>query len=225
MNNSKLEIKSKNLIITEGRRDKSFYKTILKNINLDKDTQIEDAYSLCKQQGIDAIKKVLLGLEIISGFDQLNNIIIAIDSDDDPISNHNKIEKYITGASHDSISYPELKNNDVKKPIDGYDGLNIGIVMIPSKNEKGHLETLLLSCVKNEYNIDCINQLIICSGISQWPESKLDKMRVECLLSTTFKKNPSIDLSNFIEKSNQPLIDFNHANLQSIKNQLSAILS
>ncbi len=75
--------------------------------------------------------------------------------------------------------------------------------MIPSKDEKGALETLCLQAAAkaNPGAMKCVEEFFNCAKISDWTKTKQDKMKLRSLIAASYRKNPDLSLASLWKKN------------------------
>jgi hypothetical protein len=196
-------------ILCEGRNDKALYKGILaaRNIASYEVTCARLNRDPTRCAGKSAFKESLEGLV---GFAELNpgtlkGVIIACDSDENPIKEFNEIARLI-------------KEIGLKAPAGALDivppkknRFGISVMTIPFGNP-GNLEVVLEPAIRSR-NPDLIPPTDnFCRDTAErtgaWSANKKSKMRFRCFVAGSHEDDPSASTSFILESSRQQLFDF-----------------
>ena len=137
------EITFPNIIVCEGLHDEAFFRSLLR------ERQLEHFHTTCPGDpittagGRDAFSEFLLGLRTIHGFNpNVKNIILVSDNDSDPERSFREVKKQVGLAGN----YP-IPNQPLKTANSGSEP-DVTILMLPWENEKGTMETLCLKAAR-----------------------------------------------------------------------------
>ncbi|WP_313791061.1 DUF3226 domain-containing protein [Methylacidiphilum kamchatkense] len=101
---------------------------------------------------------------------------------------------------------------------EGYPAVKIHL--LPNCNEKGALETLCYSVLKekNPEIDECIRKYAKCTNTFEtWSIEQKDKAYVQCFIASTYPKDPNKSLRYYLEESDKNF-NFNHAKLEPLVN-------
>jgi hypothetical protein len=137
-------------------------------------------------EGLDA----LMGL---SG-ERIENILIVSDNDTNPRKSFRNIVSQIE-KSAEILDTPKRKliapsMPFVKSPSDP----SISIVMLPDTGVVGSLDTMCLKAASNKSPVMSthVDRFAELTESDKWPIGKLEKMKLRCHLSASWKADPSI---------------------------------
>jgi len=157
-------IQKSKLIICEGLDDLYFLNYFLKSLDI---TDIEVRYI----EGKFEYKSLSAYLKIFNNFNVLKSLALVCDADDISANEEfNRLKKILNKINKEN-SIPErnlIFPNEINRFSDGTP--KIGVFIFPNNKDKGRLEDLFLSCVKNEPEMECVNSFMDCV-------SKLGKMQ------------------------------------------------
>lgn len=194
-------IGSSRMIVCEGVSDAAFVRPLLIARQLDGyEVRYTGEASPSGTSGIDMFRAFFEALPAIEGFYDLKHIVVVGDCDEDPNAHRNYIRQQIGDAVLDAIppatlavpAAANVPNNH--QPSPGSPAVHL--FMLPADGEQGCLESLCLAAataVAKDVR-DCVDALADCSGASQWSASKVAKMKLQALLSSTHKRNPALPL-------------------------------
>jgi len=196
-------IKSKKLLLVEGKDEEVFFETFLKIKKI-------DGIQIIPSGGKHQFQKLLPIIKKAPGFDEISSLAVIQDADMDA-------DKAFQGIC--SV----LNNNDVKSPdeIASFvsDSPRVGVFIIPDGKNEGKLESLCLSTVKSEGIIECIDSFMTC--IEKNPNSNgynfpkdIHKARCRAFLSAMEKDTSSLGIAakkgywDFDSEKLNPLLNF-----------------
>lgn len=135
-------------------------------------------------------------------------VLLLADGDDKPQQSFDLVCEELRKAKYSCPT--ALDRRQQVQPKDGLPGFEI--VMLPGDKDQGSLETVCLPALKELYpsQYACLEQFCNCTGAAGWTsKTRLDEMKVHCLISSTQPDRPRIGLKFFAESSSCPL-DFKH---------------
>jgi hypothetical protein len=217
-------------LLCEGKGDKDFFTRFLEFHGF-KSVVVEHA-----NNGKDDIGKTLMGKYADSKMplENFKNIIIVIDSDDDPSESFQAVVAQLervnldrsTGFSVASGEFPiSIPEDSWTKVLTAGSQPSVCVLSIPDRSRSGALETLCYDAIKNNGgNItDCVEAFSHCCGADAWAEQKKSKLKLRAFLSATHQRDPDIGFSRVFQVSPN-LIDFNHEVFMPLKSFLTTIL-
>lgn len=147
-------------------------------------------------------------------------MLIVADSDDEPDKNFEEIKKQIKKAGFAPPDNPlEVKRQSA--------GMVLVVMMIPINetgfSSKGCLETLLLRAVTHHLpNVHtCAEAYLQCLNTAGWSVTKIDKMKLRCIVAGFWKDDPNISLG-YALKPDKGIIPLNHECFDSVANFLGS---
>ncbi|MCD6327811.1 hypothetical protein J7M28_09690 [bacterium] len=198
------------VVTVEGKTDRKFFTWMAIKLGLDHYIQV------WPYDGNKQLKTKLAALATTSGFAQVTSLGIVMDADDHP----DRAYQRICGALH-SANLSKSR----EEPIQVDDGPRIQVLVLPSLDKQGALETVCLESVQNDPLMPCIEKFSNCVG-KEWTEqlkrkedeselliARLDKMRVHAFLATRYD-NPEFRLGEAAEADIWP---FEHEAFMGIK--------
>jgi hypothetical protein len=192
------------LILCEGTGDVSFFDHLCK-VKAIRGFQVEST------DGKDNLENYLNGLDVRRGRTMhapLETIIVAFDNDDTPDDSFKNVRKQLKGAGL------PLPNNPFEL-AEKVGGLSVVVVMIPFADDyssrKGSLETLLMPSATEKMVdvVQCVDELCRCIDMNSWNSTAQDKLRLRCMISSSFEEDPNISLARAL-KPEHDLIPLGH---------------
>jgi len=185
----------KYLCIVEGKGDEKIFSKLctiadVSNVVFDSPNESHGGY------GKDNFFGLLQGLPTIRGFSGANGVLILQDSDDDPELALHEIKEQLRKAN-------EAIKNDGRafgipqtflRPTFGTNTPPVVAVSIPWINEKGALESLVLSAAEKKFPElkSCVDDFVQCAGgLNGWTAGKVAKARLACIVAAKLKSNPT----------------------------------
>jgi hypothetical protein len=209
-------IESVNHLICEGKADEVFFSRLL--VSMHKNVQVAcPKKETDGAQGISAMHRRLQGL--LPYFDKIERMVLAIDSDDDPDKAFEEGCKQFRKATR----YPVPEKASEFAEVDGCP--RTAILLVPSADKKGSLDTLLLKSFENKYRrkiLSCVKKFCKCIESAKRGETREAKLRLRALIAASQEKNPGISLSFLLEEKNCP-INLSHPSFDSIKTELQKL--
>jgi hypothetical protein len=154
------------LLIGEGSGEKEFFTDLLTEMGITC-VQVED------YAGKNKLAAYLKGLQIRTGFDQLQRLVITRDADNDAAGAAASIQSAITAAGLPAA-------------------LTVRSMVLPGDDKQGALESLWLESLKGAPYEECVERFFECLREKGWEPSqffaKKDKALTQVWLAT---KNPS----------------------------------
>jgi len=193
------------LVLCEGKRDASFISHLAKQRNIEgiqigfPTPQNSDSY------GEGGFKSYLVTVRAISGFKNLKRIIILRDCDEDPgasfksvIDQISEANNQIADAKYDIPSEPEKETEGILKVV---------VRMIPNKQEKGNLDSLLLGSIDFEKhpNSFCFQQYFACCKTDALSIGRAAKIKLTTILAASCIKNPAVSLAFVWSQQENPI--------------------
>lgn len=178
-------------------------------------------------KGKDALVDHLKKLVGRTGFRDIQDLVIMLDSDEDEAAGFDAARAAIDTANADvdvNGRYTVPDAAFTKK--DG--NLSTTVVLLPGQMAKGCLETILWRIISKKYSKDaaCVESLIQCAGVDAgaqaWSQSKLDKARVRAAIAILHRSNPAQALSRIWEMA-PALIPTDEGEFNDLVQHLAAI--
>lgn len=142
----KIELIKSKLLIVEGKSDKKFFESLLKNLSIDT-IQVLDI------GGKSNLRDNLNVLIISSNFNNVAVLAIIRDADDDPDGAFKSVCSAIENAK---LIAP---NNQMELTADKP---KIGIMILPEPDKKGELEDVCINSLLNKPEMECIENYMNC---------------------------------------------------------------
>jgi hypothetical protein len=212
------------LIIGEGPHDAAFFRELIKIRGL------PTANVICvsdhtKVRGRDGFKEILKVIRNVPGFHRISDIIIATDSDNDADASFRYVCDLIA-----NVPDPEPPESPHKYPVPTSPHLkafgtpSITILMTPWHNRNGALETLCFDAAgrSKASAVACVDSFEKCSGTLMWAEQKRAKLRLRCLLASTYEKGPDIGFG-MVWQTDPSLIPLNDTAFDQIESFLRSL--
>lgn len=187
------------LLVCEGREEVAFVTELRRLHQL-------PAMDICcigdreTGNGITGLRAHLIELITDPGFHNVEHAVILADSDHSQNELFGIVAQQITAANQniDVAGRYAVPNSPFTR---GEGTVDVTVLMQPSQNATGCLETLLWEVFLREHAAvaHCIDAAVACSGISappnQWSQSKLDKAKVRAGIAMLNEGNPALALS------------------------------
>jgi hypothetical protein len=215
------EITQSRLILCEGPADAAFFRALIATRALPQ----FNVFSVADHGGVGGVtgfRTALDGITAYRGFENLQHIVIAIDTDTDLRSNFNNVCTQIEAAA--PFGTPPVRYQAPAEPLARSASLpTISVMQLPWENELGDLECLLLPAASATWPViaGCVGTFANCTGSDAWAELQLKtKMKLRSLLAAAHRQNPSIGLGKLWADAPQ-LIPLAHARFDRVSNYLS----
>lgn len=161
--------------------------------------------------GISRFGDLLKAIPSWNGFYELTDIILVADNDLTPQENFDNLCDQI--SSVDPYGVPPQQYPVPSRPLETVAGSpNITVLMVPSEDEPGILETLCLTAaVAAAPDITaCTDRFANCTSADKWGNpNNLTKMKLRSLLTSQNESNPLVGLG-LVWHQNPGLIPLNH---------------
>lgn len=209
-----------NIILCEGPHDASFFKALLiqRGIN---DYQVLTPIDEDEGGGKTRFTAALNSYSTDSGFQNINGIIIASDSDTDPNTSLRAVIDAI--AATDPIYEITGVRYQVPRSARGrtHGRPALGILLIPWEDQPGNLETLLLDAIRHQWGPQrqCAEALMRCVGADTWPVTKKSKLLLRALIAGAHRRRPDLGLAKLWVQFPE-LISLNDRHFQDIAHYL-----
>lgn len=200
------------LIVCEGPSDEAFFRALINARQLPEFSIRQTGESNAEGGGgITRFGDFLKGIPSWNGFYQLTDIILVADNDLTPRENFDNVCDQI--SSVDPYGGPPQQYPVPSRPLETVAGPpNITVLMVPSENEPGVLETLCLTAavVVAPDITACTDRFANCTSADIWENpNNLTKMKLRSLLTAQNERNPFIGLG-MVWDQNTGLIPLNH---------------
>lgn len=162
-----LEIKSKKLLIVEGKDEINFFSCLLRHMNIS-DLQVMDV------GGVDQFKNKFPALRRASGFSDIMSMAIVRDAESDANSAFSSIRNIL---QKEGLKPPEKPNQ--------FSGSNpkIGIFIMPGDANQGMIEDLCLKTVKDHVALKCVDSFIDCISNMDIHPKNISKSKAQIFLA------------------------------------------
>ncbi|MEJ5229678.1 MAG: DUF3226 domain-containing protein [Pseudothermotoga sp.] len=144
--NDKITIEKPNLIIVEGKDDKSFLQNILVTLGME-DCQIQEL------NGKDNLHRILPALSKTPGFEDVKSLAIFLDADLSPSSTLQSIQNALSKTKLPVPRNPGEVKSDGK--------IKIGVFLFPDCKNNGTVEDLIIKTLDKQF-IECIQHYHNC---------------------------------------------------------------
>ena len=200
------------LIICEGPSDEAFFRALIAARPLPEFCIRHTGESNVEGSGgISRFGDLLKSIPSWNGFYQLTDIILVADNDLTPQENFDNVCEQISSVGPYGV--PPQQYPVPSRPLKTIAGLhNITVLMVPSENEPGVLETLCLTAaVAAAPDITaCTEKFANCTNADEWENpNNLTKMKLRSLLTAQSERNPLVGLG-MVWNQNPGLIPLNH---------------
>ncbi len=211
-------ISSKYVLICEGWHDEEFFLHLIRERGIAPNFDVRACENITAgYEGIDSLTDALNALPAISGFQNVEAILIAADNDLDPAKAFTKISELIKASlpqqpyAVPSTPFTKAGTNPV-----------VVVMMIPWLNVKGSLDTMCLEAAmkKAPAIASCVEKFAKCAKTNEWPITKQAKMKLRSLISAAYDKNPYLPPS-WVWKNNTSLVPLS----DPVFNQVASFLS
>lgn len=181
-------------MLTEGIEDAALIRAVITHRGLQPFdvSAVEDCGSV---RGRSGFARAILGCEVISGFSNVQTVVLIADNNGDHIQ---AVADVCTQVREAKRLGAARKWGIPTSPATFARGdPSTALWMWPAPGEEGCLETLLWRVITAVRPGDaaCAEAACRCSGAHTWPLSKLDKARVRCFISITHRTNPALPLA------------------------------
>jgi hypothetical protein len=212
-------IESRYQLICEGKADEVFFARLLRRIG--KNVQVSCPRKEIEGLGKAAIRHRLVGLQ--SEFDNIDRLVLAVDSDDDPTQAFADgcTEFAQANAANPAKQYPIPPAANTIAALAGSPAT--AIVLVPAVGTRGCLDTLLLPSFEQQYagvSVNCVDDFCTCIRDARRGETRDSKVRLRALIAASQARNPGISLSLLLEEKNCP-VDLGHASFDPIRGVLT----
>ena len=203
------------IIVCEGSSDEAFFRALIKARGLP-EFCIRSPIDI-QLAGISNIGKTIASLKAATGFFDVVDIVVVVDSDDDPNANFLDIVDQIKKLSDPLFSPPEnLMMRGQSTPA-------ITIATLPSAVAPGNLETFCypVALAANPVLAVHVEDFVNKSGVLNWPnQQKQAKARLSSLLAVARHQHPGMTLGKvWIEHPDT--VPLNHPAFDELANFLS----
>jgi hypothetical protein len=193
------------LLLVEGRDEKEICEILLHKI----DPLFAQKIDVQHADGGASLLASANTVDVLSGFSQLKTMAIVVDAEESP----NKTNS----------TWTQFKNTFQKNyPICGCE-----ILVLPSAEESGALETLFLKSLDTEKNsiARCAIDFVACVGElgAQSTQARKDKLALVSYINA-HTKNPYSRVGVAIQQDASKLFDFDHPSFQPLTEFLKAVL-
>ncbi|MGI6395571.1 MAG: DUF3226 domain-containing protein [bacterium] len=175
MPRKKMILKSRTLVLVEGKDEVNFLSKLLENLGFK--AQVED---ICgkdlfpTENGFAAIKQ-------LEGFENVKSLAVIRDADYGENAVKRAFQSVKTVLERNGVASPSAPGEFIEN-----DGLKIGIYIMPDCENEGMLEDLCLKSVENDSVFKCANQFLDCVNASVHKNEKpknLSKAKAQTFLA------------------------------------------
>lgn len=178
------------LVICEGADDCAFLKKIIENRSIGSWSFHFDRDNLRRLGGVKNFGEILTAIEVEREILERRCVLIVADNDGMPASRFQDVQNQIRLAGYAPPESPrQPKAQESKLPP-------IIIFMLPWDSSQGCLETVCLSAAANANprQLECVDSLMQCVGVSEWDLAKSEKLRLRAYLASVCKTDPNTGL-------------------------------
>jgi len=151
-------------ILCEGEDDKGFLETIIKERGIP-EFQVCHAAECNSEKtgGKDGFAKALPGFEATTGFSDVLKALLIVTDNDELVTSFHRIQQMLTDIK-------ECFPPETVKHIGKIAGKPLAVLMIPSAEDEGNLETLCLPEIHNKWPAakKCVSAFMECTGADKW---------------------------------------------------------
>jgi len=159
-----------NQLLVEGRSAEILFGTLIDKIGIKDKIQVQNF------RGNNELRNFLHTLKVTSGFDIVVSIGIIRDAENDPSTAFQSVRTALGNTELYPPNQPEVFEGDNPR---------VGVLILPSANEPGMLETLCLRSVSDDSAMKCINDYFDClEEHSNTLPKVMDKARIQAFLAS-----------------------------------------
>ncbi|MBU1862549.1 MAG: hypothetical protein KKH94_02660 [Candidatus Omnitrophica bacterium] len=179
----KIEIKKDKLLLVEGNDDQNFFQKLIQEIAL-------DSIQIISMNGKENFRAPNLKSVINTpGFKEVKSLGIIRDADENAENTFNSICAVLKECGLPEPTQPmEITNTSLK----------VGILIIPPSTEKGQIEDLCLSSLKDYSEMRCIDNYFKCLK-KKLPSNKfpkeLSKAKIQAFLASREESVPHLGIA------------------------------
>jgi hypothetical protein len=207
-------ISSSRVILCEGGGDKNFFESLIR------ERELPEFYVTHPRDKIDdggrrGFAQRLRGLRLQQGFDMVTGVIVVSDNDRNPNASFQEVRNLIHEAEYKAPNRPFVVAPGSPSVV---------VMMIPSENENGQLETLCLRAIANAWpdKYVCAEKYAKCIGIDKWTnENKQERATLRALVSHLCQKDPNTSLSHLWHDGREVVIPLKSDHFTAIADFLS----
>jgi len=176
-------------ILCEGEDDKGFLETIIKERGIP-EFQVCHAAQCNSERtgGKDGFAKALPGFEATTGFSDVLKALLIVTDNDELGSSFHHIQHMLTNIKECECIPPETV-----KDVGNIAGKPLAVLMIPSAEIEGNLETLCLPETHRKWPDakKCVNTFMECTGADKWTKKgSIHKTRARSVVVGFHENDP-----------------------------------
>jgi hypothetical protein len=195
------------LLLVEGKDEKDICEILLESI----DPNFEQRIDLQHANGGSDLLTSATAIEVLSGFSQLKSIAILVDAEDSPLETSKK--------------WSSFRDDFLRR----YPTRQCQILVLPSSQEKGSLETVFLKSLDQATNViaGCAMGFVSCVGEhgSLSTQARKDKLALVSYINAQ-TKNPYSRVGLAVKQdSSKKLFDFSHSSFKPLNDFLKILLN
>lgn len=193
----RVEFVKSRFALCEGNEDAALIRALVQSVPRNiKPFDVSPINDLVDSKGNGGFEEAIIGSDILTGFEGVDDVVIISDNDDDPAKSFGKVRAQLKKAIDES----NVRRNwalPIAPGVRVVGSPSVTIWMWPSPGRAGCLETVLWEIVQRKYQTQaaCVEAALACSGADLWAIGKRDKARIRCFMSLMVKKNPALALS------------------------------
>ena len=186
MPNHRTEFSAPFLVLCEGQGDQGFYERLLSLHRLADKFNV----SVPINTGKDGFGEYLGASSGAPTFREFVKAILVIaDNDDDPVKAFADVQKQLKDTDHFPVP-------DADKTVSRRQGVQSIVVLMLPFGRPGNLETLCVEAAEEKWQLTAhIENYLAQTEAKDWGLSKQSKMKMQCVLAATCKKQPDITLA------------------------------
>jgi hypothetical protein len=179
------------LLLCEGAGDAAFFRHVLDSYEI---TGFQVAFPPRDNPGFDGFAPYLSGMPIRRGYEDLKHIVIVADCDDNAAERFKKVIEVITVSN---LTAPK----EARRPSKGTPAVTV--VLLPSNEEPGNLETLLLKTLKPHDKAACWDKYFECLKMDDLRPGVVSKKKAATIIATANNSNPTCTLHYLWSEKNR----------------------
>ena len=213
-------------LICEGSVDEELFRRLITARNITsfqvRCARKNDEKGCSGLSGITNTVAAVLGAGSLRG-SIVKGMLIAVDSDDDPLEAFAAVCESLVAAELPSIPSQLL---EIKPGGSKPSSPAVAVLTVPWTDRKGNVETLILEALQRTY-ADLVAPVdefcrLTDHRIGSWSFGKKSKMRLRSTIAASYKTDPGISLSYYLQSERTCPIDFQHPIFDQICGYLEA---
>lgn len=188
------EPESPYVIVCEGFQDVGLICELLKHLSI---VNCDVTYPK-RSEGGNGKEAIGIALSLLAGRPEVEGVLVVADSDSNQAQAFADVCSVLGRFPAPPKAFSVLKHK----------AMRTGVFLLPGEGRTGALEHLLLEVVRGE-RPDIITQVETyrtdTEGARPWPDNKNAKMKMQCIIAATCKRNPYCSLAWVWEHDTIPL--------------------